>query len=454
MGENAAADTARAYVESLELTSDSTDGTPAEGEEGAIAVNQGAYDGALATGIDPDDRDQWRRSTAQAALAYGLGTYELSNFDVSARLLDTRPGAETVDGEGAGAGALAAGEVIEVDVAGRAGVPDDAVAVMVNIAVTEVVGRGFVTAWDCSLPRPGTSSLNFGEGSTVSNAAIVSLSLDGSICLYVREGAQLILDVTGYFPAGGDFGVVASARLLDTRPGAETVDGEGAGAGALAAGEVIEVDVAGRAGVPDDAVAVMVNIAVTEVVGRGFVTAWDCSLPRPGTSSLNFGEGSTVSNAAIVSLSLDGSICLYVREGAQLILDVTGYFPAGGDFGVVASARLLDTRPGAETVDGEGAGAGALAAGEVIEVDVAGRAGVPDDAVAVMVNIAVTEVVGRGFVTAWDCSLPRPGTSSLNFGEGLPVSNAAIVSLSLDGSICLYVREGAQLIVDINSYFP
>ena len=330
VGEVAAADTARNYVGGLELTVDATSGTPAAGEEGAIAFNQSAYDGALAGGIGDDvaDRDQWRRATAQAVLANGLGTYTRPNFTgvESARLLDSRSGESTVDGLFAGGGALAAGEVVEVDVAGRAGVPDDAVAVMVNVAVAQGQGVGFVTSWDCSVPRPLTSALNFAAGEPVSNAGVVPVSADGTICLYVSEGAQLILDVSGYFPLGSTFGVLESARLLDSRSGESTVDGLFAGGGALAAGEVVEVDVAGRAGVPDDAVAVMVNVAVAQGQGVGFVTSWDCSVPRPLTSALNFAAGEPVSNAGVVPVSADGTICLYVSEGAQLILDVTGSF--------------------------------------------------------------------------------------------------------------------------------
>ena len=49
------------------------------------------------------------------------------------------------------------------------------------------------------------------------------------------------------------------------------------------------------------------------------------SLLRPGTSSLNFGAGSTVSNAAIVSLSLDGywyALRLGLEDHVQKVVSV------------------------------------------------------------------------------------------------------------------------------------
>lgn len=70
----AAADAGAHYVTTVQLGADAI-GTPAEPDLGAIAYNSDALDGALATGIDPNGRDQWRRATAQAVLALDLPTF-------------------------------------------------------------------------------------------------------------------------------------------------------------------------------------------------------------------------------------------------------------------------------------------------------------------------------------------------------------------------------------------
>lgn len=66
-GQETAADAAATYVASLQLQE--TTG-PAAPDAGAIAYNESARDVALAEGVTPQRRDQFRRATSQAALAF------------------------------------------------------------------------------------------------------------------------------------------------------------------------------------------------------------------------------------------------------------------------------------------------------------------------------------------------------------------------------------------------
>ena len=458
VGQAAAADSARAFVESLELDPAATTGTPAASDVGAIAYDRGAYDDALAAGISGQSRDQFRRATTQGVLAYGLAPFGLPAATASpdyigltpARVLDTRPGQNTVDNQQAGRGALAAGETIEVPIAGRAGVPTDASAVALNITATQGTTRGYITVWDCSTPRPNASTVNYEGPIPTPNSVIATLSPTGTICMYASTGAQLIADVSGAFPAGSDYAALTPARVLDTRPGQNTVDNQQAGRGALAAGETIEVPIAGRAGVPTDASAVALNITATQGTTRGYITVWDCSTPRPNASTVNYEGPIPTPNSVIATLSPTGTICMYASTGAQLIADVSGAFPAGSDYAALTPARVLDTRPGQNTVDNQQAGRGALAAGETIEVPIAGRAGVPTDASAVALNITATQGTTRGYITVWDCSTPRPNASTVNYEGPIPTPNSVIATLSPTGTICMYASTGAQLIADVS----
>jgi hypothetical protein len=79
--------------------------------------------------------------------------------------------------------------------------------------------------------------------------------------------------------------------------------------------------------------------------------------------------------------------------------------------------RLLESRPGATTVDGLSQGIGLRAAGSVTELQVTGSDGVPDDASAVVLNVTVAGAQGAGFVTVWPCCMDRPNVSSPNFRD-------------------------------------
>jgi hypothetical protein len=103
--------------------------------------------------------------------------------------------------------------------------------------------------------------------------------------------------------------------------------------------------VTGRAGVPADASAVVLNITSAEARGTGFITAWPCGTPRPNASNLNYGVGAPVANTAIVKVGTNGTVCLFTADNdTELIADINGWFPAGSDYSAITPLRLLDTR--------------------------------------------------------------------------------------------------------------
>ena len=247
---------------------------------------------------------------------------------VPGRLLESRVGLSTVDGLFNGVGLRGAGSVTELSVVGRGGVAVDAVAVVLNVTVTEAVAAGFVTVYPCGGDRPTASSLNFVAGETVANAVVVKVGVGGEVCLFAQSATQLVVDVGGYFPAGSGFVSVVPGRLLESRVGLSTVDGLFNGVGLRGAGSVTELSVVGRGGVAVDAVAVVLNVTVTEAVAAGFVTVYPCGGDRPTASSLNFVAGETVANAVVVKVGVGGQVCLFAQSATQLVVDVDGYFPS------------------------------------------------------------------------------------------------------------------------------
>ena len=106
-----------------------------------------------------------------------------------------------------------------------------------------------------------------------------------------------------------------------------------AGIGVRGAGSVTEVSVAGRGGVPGDALAVVLNVTVVEPRGSGFVTVWPCGSKMPLASNLNFVAGQVVPNAVLSKVGVGGKVCVFSSAATHLVVDVNGFFPAGSSFG-------------------------------------------------------------------------------------------------------------------------
>lgn len=133
---------------------------------------------------------------------------------------------------------------------------------------------------------------------------------------------------SGVEAAGPSFVGVVPGRVFETRAGEKTVDGEQQGVGRRTAGQVTEVQIAGRHGVTVDAVAAVVNVTAIGPDGGGYVTLFPCGTDRPGASTLNYRAGGVVANGAIIKLGDGGKVCVYTHQAMDLIVDVTGYFPS------------------------------------------------------------------------------------------------------------------------------
>jgi hypothetical protein len=384
------------------------------------------------------------------------------------RVLDTRPGGSTVDGSASGIGAVPAGGTIHVPLASRGGIPAAAVgAVALNVTVTGATDAGYLTVWPKGAPQPTASNLNFVAGQTVPNMVVVKLGDDGSASFFNggTGSVHVIADVLGWFPTGASYTGLTPARLLDTRPGAPTVDGVGAGGGAVAGGATLDVTVAGRGGVPGAAAAVALNVTATNPLGAGYLTVWPTGAARPTASNLNFVAGQTVPNMVIVPLGAGGQVSLFNGAGAasHVIVDVLGWFPAGDSFTGLTPARLMDSRDGGSTIDARFAGG--RPADEALDYNlvVAGRGGVPYGAGAVALNVTVTNPNRPGYLTVKPQGAVTPTASNLNFEAGQTVANMVLVPLGGNGQITLVLSDAApdgllendtDVIVDVLGWFP
>ena len=85
---------------------------------------------------------------------------------------------------------------------------------------------------------------------------------------------------------------MAPNRFLDTR----TMGGT------LGAGGRKALQITGRAGIPADAVGVVMNVTATNTTDAGYLTVFPTGAAQPTTSSLNFVPGQTVPNLVMSKL--------------------------------------------------------------------------------------------------------------------------------------------------------
>jgi 5'-nucleotidase len=377
---------------------------------------------------------------------------------VPARLLDTRVGDafKTVDGEFEGDGAPDAGTEIELVVAGRAGVPEDASAAQLNIGVIRPVTKGFLTVYPCGVDRPLASNVNFPQGGVVSNPVFSQIGDDGKVCIYTSAEAELYADLNGFVPAGGSPTPLVPARLLETRDGPDdkTVDGLFEGDGPIQADTEVELQVAGRGGVPEDSSAVTLNVGAVRPEERGFLTLYPCGEERPLASSVNYAAGTTVSNASNALLDEDGKVCVYSSKTVDVIIDVNAAIPPGGAPTPLVPARLLETRDGPDdkTVDGLFEGEGRVGPDAEVELQVTGRGGVPDEATAVTINVGAVRAAEQGYVTVYPCGEERPLASSINYRGGDVISNSVLAKIGEDGKVCIYTLRETDFIADVTGF--
>ncbi len=339
-------------------------------------------------------------------------------------------------------GALPPVLTLRLDLTTIPDVPGDALGVAVNVTVTNPVSAGYLTVYPCSAGRPATSNLNFVAGQTVPNLVVTALDEFSAFCVETIATADVIVDLVGYVPFGSPLTMLpAPVRFADTRQ-----PGNRAGV-RLRAGEIRSVLVAGTPGVPADAAAVVFNATAVDPDRSGFLTVFPCGRPMPSTSTLNFTRGVVVPNLVTTAVGAGGAVCFSAIADVDLVADVSAYVP-GGSTGMTllaAPERLFDTRTGV-------GGPPAVLGFEPRPVQVTGRAAVPFGATGAILNLTATEGSGTGYVAAFPCGGEPPLVSSLNFGAGQNVANAAIVKLAPDGSFCLRSNSPVHAIVDIAGY--
>ena len=189
--------------------------------------------------------------------------------------------------------------------------------------------------------------------------------------------------------------------------------------GSFVSGTPRSFEVAGVGAIPDDAIAVTGNVTVTGQTSPGLRldhAVEDAS--NPTSSTINFPLGDTRANNLTVSAGHAQAISPRCSRGrparrAHVLLDITGYFVAGDSehtYEPLTPARILDTRSGNGL-------SGRFQANTPRTFDVAGRGGVPQDAVAITGNLTVVGQIRRR-LRVGD---PDPRRDAVDVDDQLPV---------------------------------
>ncbi len=375
-----------------------------------------------------------------------------------ARVLDTRPTGQTVDGQHQAVGQIPANTTYQLQIAGRAGIPSDASSVVLNVTAVTPVAGGYVTVFPCGQALPNASNLNFAAGDVIPNSVFAKVGAAGKVCIFASTTTHLLVDVSGFFPTANVFAPLAvPGRLLDTRVGGSTVDGAHAGVGRLTANVPYTLSVAGRAGVPAGAglaPEAILNITAVQPTADGYLTAYACGQPIPNASNLNFVAGDVIPNLVMTQLG-SGNVCLFSSTGTDLLVDVIGYMnPVPEVESLPASHRMLDTRPTGTTTDGQYMGVGRITAGTTYELPIAGRDAVPSGVMSVVLNVTAVSPSGGGFISVFPCGQTQPNASNLNFSAGEVIPNLVIAGVGTGGRVCFFTSVDTDLLVDVSGYFP
>jgi hypothetical protein len=423
--------------------------------------------------IDPDlahpqpDGDPYYRSlvvqpdltTDQIGVATPIPVPPASTYHplAPARILDTRHGLGL-------AGVLHARQSQTFAVAGKGGVPKEAVAVTGNLTVTGQTFRGFVYLGPVATNAPTSSTINFPVGDNRANNVTVALAENGSLSVTYISSAlgdyttNVIFDVGGYFTAddgGATYHALEPARIVDTR--------HSLGLAASLTSRVAQTfKVTGQGGVPAGATAVTGNVTVTNQTSGGFVYVGPDAANAPTSSTLNFPVGDNRANGVTVTLGKGGTLSVtYIASvlgtyTTDVIFDVSGYFTddaTGASFHALTPARILDTRHGVGAV-------GVFFNRSARTFAVAGQWPVPADAIAVTGNLTVTGQRFRGYLYTGPVAMDEPTSSTLNFPIGDDRANGVTAALGDGGNLSVtYVASAlgdsyyANVIFDVGGYY-
>jgi Bacterial Ig-like domain (group 3)/IPT/TIG domain len=406
---------------------------------------------------------------------------------VPTRICDTRSGnpsslsgpAAQCNGPGNAGSPVGADATKTINVTGNFGVPANATAVLLNVTAVNPAAPGYITAFPTGAAAPNTSNINFGAGDVVPNLVEVGTGTNGDISLFSSAQSNVVVDVEGYVSPTASSGagaglynpLTAPTRVCDTRAGnpsalsGASAQCNGSGGGErLGAGSTMTLQIAGVGGVPANASAAVLNVTVVGPTAAGYLTVFPQGATRPTASNVNYVAGEVTANRVTVPLSSGaspGEISIYSSSSANVVVDVSGYYTAAGGAGSqftteVSPVRVCDTRggdPSQLTGSDTQCGAKTIGANGNLTLQVAGLAGVPAGARAVVVNVTAVSPTMPTYLTVYP-GPARTTASDLNPFPGEVRANLTVATVNANGTITVYNSSGSiDVVVDVLGWY-
>ena len=399
------------------------------------------------------------------------------------RICDTRPVAPGISANQCNSGSSAHGPLgqgatraITVGVTGS-NVPTSGVsAVVVNVTAIAPTQATYLTLFPANGAKPGTSNLNPRAGQVIANLVEVAVSSTGQLDIFNDLGStNVAIDIEGYVPATtsgttGLYNPTAPTRICDTRTAGVAVNQ--CSGHPILAGHPLTFDVHGSGSpVPSTGVsAVVFNLTAIAPTASTVLTAYPSNVSMPKASNINLPAGAVIPNRVIVPVPAHCSapncrVTIANSVGSvNVAVDIDGWYTdntgtqSGALFSGVAPSRLCDTRYG--NTNDPGCSKAAIHAGGILNIQIAGKAGIPSmtsssPPVAVVANVTAVDATAGTFVTAYSSDVTSlPKASDLNVLVGQADTNLVVVQVGSDGTINLYNAAGSvDLIVDVLGYY-
>ena len=402
------------------------------------------------------------------------------------RICDTRPIVPGVTANQCNSGSGSHGPLgplatraITVGITGS-GVPATGVsAVVVNLTAIAPSQTTYLTLYPSNGSKPLTSNITPSAGQVVANLVEVAVSSTGQFNIFNAAGTiNVAIDIEGWVSTTsstttGLYNPTTPTRICDTRSGLgiSVNQCDLTGPRPVLAGHPLTFDIHGSGSpIPSTGVsAVVFNLTAILPTAGTVLTAYPSNVSTPKASNINLPAGAVVPNRVIVPVPAHcaaPNCTVTIANGVgsvNVAVDIDGWYTdntgtLGAQFSGVEPSRLCDTRIG--NSNDPGCAKAAVGAGGVLNIQVAGRAGIPpmsssSPPVAVVINVTAVQATAGTYVNAYssDVSGP-PRVSDLNVLVGQADTNLVVVQVGSDGTINFYNAVGSvELIVDVFGYY-
>ncbi|MDW3215905.1 MAG: hypothetical protein R8G01_18045 [Ilumatobacteraceae bacterium] len=313
--------------------------------------------------------------------------------------------------------------------------------------------------------RPGRSRLPsgiiIGIGAIVVVGAVVWLTRGsdaGSPAGQAIDGSPTVsdpsADATGPRTDGSFLAPLSSpVRLVDTRSGQTTVDGQIAGIGVIAAGSTLEVPISGRSGAGTETGLVAVTITATAGPDPSEIVVQPCGGEIDASPSVRVRPSRTTIRNLLVPLSTGGTICVVPSTPVDVVLDVTAFADQAAVRPFANPVRVVDTTAAGVTADGKLAAVGVRPESSTLRVPLASRFNGLGDIGGLVVSLSAVEPLEAGTVTVF-APESTPGTPAIEYEEGTTEHTMAVVPVGAGGELCLSTTGRTDLVLHLLALIP